>query len=116
MRSDPKTSVALYSVSTDVDGAKIVRQTGVRAHKAIAGMLETSSQSLARDPQMVANILQGAMAGVSRKLLESASPEKQFEVFRQELIFFVCAYLEACLVRPQTQPSSHRRTTAFKIA
>jgi AcrR family transcriptional regulator len=36
-----KTSVALYSVSSDVDGAKIVQQTGVRTNKAIVRMLET---------------------------------------------------------------------------
>ena len=116
MRNDPKTSVALYSVSADVDGARIVRQMGVRTSKAIVGMLKTSCEPLARDPQIVATMLQGAMAGISRRLLESASPEKQFEVFRQELIFFVCAYLEASSVRPQTQTSSHRRTATFKIA
>src|SRR3979411_267399 len=36
-----KTSVALYSVSSDVDGAKIVQQMGVRISKAIVGMLAT---------------------------------------------------------------------------
>src|ERR1700729_4133063 len=35
---DAKTSVALYSVSSDVDGAKIVQQMGVRSNKAIVGM------------------------------------------------------------------------------
>lgn len=116
MRNDPKTSVALYSVSTDVDGARIVRQVGVRTSKAIVGMLKTSCEPLARDPQLVATMLQGAMAGISRRLLESASPERQFEGFRQELIFFVCSYLEACSARPRTKPSSSKRAGAFTIA
>lgn len=98
---DVKTSVALYSVSSDVDGAKIVQQMGVRSNKAIVGMLSTARQPLTKDPQLVASMLQSAMVGVSRRLLESASSEKQFETLRQELIFFVCAYLEACSSRPK---------------
>jgi AcrR family transcriptional regulator len=91
-----KTSVALYSVSSDVDGAKVVQQMGVRTTRAIVGMLASARQPLAKDPQLVTAMLQGAMAGVSRRLLESGAPEKQFDTFRHELIILVCAYLEAC--------------------
>jgi AcrR family transcriptional regulator len=96
---DAKASAALYSVSSDVDGAKIVQQVGVRTNKAIVEMLSTARETMTKDPQLVASMLQGAMVGVSRRLLESGSPEKQFDALRQELIFFVCAYLEACSVR-----------------
>jgi AcrR family transcriptional regulator len=95
---DAKTSVALYSVSSDVDGAKIVQQRGMHTNKAVVGMLATSCEPLTKDPQLVASMMQSAMAGVSRRLLESGAPEKQFDALRQELIFFVCAYLEACSV------------------
>jgi AcrR family transcriptional regulator len=97
---DPKTSVALYSVSSDVDGAKMARQMAMRSHKAIAGMLATASQPLSKDPQLVASMLADAMAGVSRRLLESGAPEKHFDALRQELIFFACAYLDACSAPP----------------
>ena len=90
-------SVALYSVSSDVDGAKIVRQMGVRCNKAIVGMLATTREPLTRDLQLVASMLQDALAGVSRRLLESSAPAKQFDTLQQELIFFACAYLEACV-------------------
>jgi AcrR family transcriptional regulator len=90
-----KTSVALYSVSSDVDGAKIVQRTSVQSNKAIVGMLATACEPLTKDPQLVASILQGAMAGVSRRLLESDAPEKQFEAMRQELVFLASAYLRA---------------------
>ena len=93
---DGKTSVAFYSVSSDVDGIKIVQRVGARSNKAIVAMLNSASEPLARDPQLVASMLQGAMAGVSRRLLESPAPEKQFEPLLQELVFFVSAYLEAC--------------------
>jgi len=34
------------------------------------------------------------MAGIIRRLLESAAPEKQFQVLQDELILFASAYLE----------------------
>jgi AcrR family transcriptional regulator len=95
-----KTSVALYSVSSDVDGAKIAKQKGARSHRAIVGMLSTSCEPLTKDPQLVASMLVAAMTGVSRRLLESDEPEKQFEGLRQELVFFACAYMDACSPRP----------------
>ena len=104
-----KTSVALYSVSSDVDGAKIVQQMGTRINHAILRMLATSSESLTTDPQLVASILQGMMAGVSRKILESSAPEKQFEVLRRELIVAACAYLDACSIRDLRQDAVARR-------
>jgi AcrR family transcriptional regulator len=95
---DVKTSAALYSVSSDVDGARIVQQTGMRSDKAIVAMLATTSDPLNRDPQLVATMLQATMVGVSRRLLESAAPEKHFDAARQELLFLVRAYLKACTV------------------
>jgi len=102
---DAKTSVALYSVSSDVDAAKIVQQTGVRSNRAIVGMLATACEPLTKDPQLVASMLQGAMVGVSRRLLESGAPEKHLDTLRQELIFLACAYLNAC--------STHSRDTRW---
>ena len=99
---DAKTSVALYSVSSDVDGARIVQQMGIRSNKTIVGMLATSREPLT-DPQLVATMLQGAMAGVGRRILESDAPEKQLEALGRELIFVVCAYLDACSARVSVQ-------------
>src|SRR5882724_5567243 len=48
-----KTSVALYSVSSDVDGAKIVQQMAVRFNEAIVRMLGTARDPLTTDPQLV---------------------------------------------------------------
>jgi AcrR family transcriptional regulator len=94
-----KTSAALYSVSSDVDGAAVVQQMGMLSNKAIVAMLRTSSEPLATDPQLVAEMLQGAMAGISRRLLESSAPEKLVDGFRHELIALACAYLDASSVR-----------------
>ena len=99
MRSG-KASAAMYSVSSDVDGAKIARQIGLHSGKAIATMLESTCDPLPTDPQLVAAMLTSAMAGVSRRLLESPAPEKHFEPLKQELIFLARAYLRACSARP----------------
>jgi hypothetical protein len=100
---DAKTSVALYSVSSDVDGAKIVQQMGVRSNKAVVRMLMTAFEPLTTDPQLIASMLQGMMVGVSRRMLESGSPEEQLDTLRQELIFVACAYLDACCTRVSVQ-------------
>jgi AcrR family transcriptional regulator len=97
---DVKTSVALYSVSSDVDGTRIVRQMSIRSNKTITHVLTTSSEQLATDPELVATMIQASMVGVSRRLLESPSPEKHLDVLLQELIFMACTYLDACSLRP----------------
>ena len=96
---DAKTSAALYAVSSDVDGAKIVQEMAIKSNKAVVGMLKTARERLTADPQLVASMLQGVMVGVSRRLLESTAPEKQFDVLRQEMVFLACAYLNACSAR-----------------
>jgi hypothetical protein len=98
-----KTSVALYSVSSDVDGAKISQQMRTRSNKAIAQMLATASEPLTTDPQLVASMLQGAMVGVSQRMLESGAPQEQLDTVRRELIFVACAYLDARSARPSVQ-------------
>jgi AcrR family transcriptional regulator len=104
--TDAKTSIALYSVSSDVDGAKIAQQMGVRSNEAIARMLATASEPLTTDLQLVASMLQGAMFGVSRRMLESGAAEKQFDSLREELIFFACSYVDACSVRRSHRDAS----------
>jgi hypothetical protein len=96
---DTKASVALYAVSSDIDGAKLAQEMGVRANRAVVAMLMTAKEQMAADPQLVASMLQGVMAGVSRRLLESAAPEEQFDVLQQEMIFLARAYLKACSTR-----------------
>ncbi len=112
--TDAKTSVALYSVSSDVDGARIVQQMGIRSNKAIVRMLESASNPLTTDPQLVASMLQGAMVGVSRRMLESDAPEEQLDVLRRELIFVACAYLDACSARLPVQ-DDHALNQGTKI-
>lgn len=93
---DARASVAFYSVSADVDGAAISRQTGVKMNRALVAMLASASDELATDPALVAAMLQATLVGVSRRLLESASPESEHEQMRDESVFMVRSYLSAC--------------------
>jgi hypothetical protein len=36
------------------------------------------------------------MTGMSQRILTSSAPEKELGILREELIFLVSAYLEAC--------------------
>lgn len=92
---DLKTSIALYSVSSDVDGLRIAKEVGARVNKAVVSMLASAPQPLGKDSQLVASVIQGAMAGVSRRLLESTSPEKQYKPLSEELVLMMRAYLVA---------------------
>jgi AcrR family transcriptional regulator len=107
-----KTSVALYTVSDDVDGARIVQQMGSRSNKAMVDLLKSAREPLTTDARVVASMLQGAMFGVSRRMLESGAPEKQFAVLRQELIVLARAYLKACSARSARPLPLHRAALA----
>jgi AcrR family transcriptional regulator len=96
---DAKTSAALYAVGSDVDGAKIAKAMEVRVRNAIVGMLTTSPDGLIKDPLVVATMLQGAIGGVKRRLLESGARESEMNEVRKELIFLASSYLEACSTR-----------------
>src|ERR1700742_1333178 len=91
---DVKTSVALYSVSSSVDGVKILKRTNMQSNHAIAAMF-ASAPHPPPDPELAATMLQGALAGVSRRLLESPAPEKQLPSIRGEMIRMATAYLNA---------------------
>jgi hypothetical protein len=99
---DAKTSIAPYSVSSDVDGAKIVQQMGIRFNEAVR-LLKSSREPVASDAQLVAIILHGMMVGVSRRMLESGAPEKEGDALRRELIIVACAYLDVCSARVSVQ-------------
>jgi hypothetical protein len=68
-------------------------------------MLESACDALTTDPQLVASMLQGMMVGVSRRMLESGSAEKQLDTLGRELIFAARAYLDACSSRVPLHPA-----------
>ena len=96
---DVKSSAAMYAVASDLDGAKLARLKQERSHRALTGMLRTAPEALETEPALMATMLQGVMVGVSRRLLESPSPERQVAGLLEELVFLARAYVAACCVR-----------------
>lgn len=89
------TSIALYRISDDVEGAAIARQLGRQSIEAIAEMLRSSSERLLTDADTAATLLLGIMAGISRPMLESENPRAARLSLEDELRVTVVAYLEA---------------------
>lgn len=95
-----RASAALYSVSSDADGAAISKAASERARRAVAGVFGTAKEGLTKDPEVVATVFLAALNGVSRRVLEAKSPEREVGLLRGELMVLVHAYLSTCFQRP----------------
>ncbi len=91
-----KTSAALYAVSSDVEGLAIVRAVSARSLRSIASLFATAKEGLTKDPEIVASVVTAALNGISRKVLESKSPEREMDILRDELLVLVHSYLRTC--------------------
>lgn len=98
--SDMKASAALYAVSSDLDGTAILKASSARACRAVADLFASAKEGLTKDPELVAVVVLAAFNGISRRLLETKSPEHQLEPLRDELVVLVHAYLQTCTVSP----------------
>jgi AcrR family transcriptional regulator len=90
-----RTSAALYAISADVDGVRISREMGRRICDAICAMLATAPAPLTTEPMRLAELLQGAMTGIARRLIESPAPHRLHDSYRAEMIRLASAYLAA---------------------
>lgn len=87
-------SKAMYGVSEDVDGRRIVLAMSERGNQAISKMLKTAKERV-RDPETVAMVMQATMAGVSRRMLDGEVTRAQVEALKGELAVVVEAYVKA---------------------
>ena len=94
---DPKKSRALYAVSSDVEGSKVAAGAVARVNNAIVELLRSAPEVLATELRLMATVLQSAIAGVKRQLLESDTPEADFKVMQRELVLVVRNYVRACV-------------------
>jgi AcrR family transcriptional regulator len=92
-----KASAALYSVSSDIDGAAIAKAASQRARRAVVDLFATAREPLTKDPEVIATVVLSAFNGIARSLLESKSPESQLQPLRDELIVLIRAYLRTCI-------------------
>lgn len=91
---DPKGALALYSVSSDIDGLRLTEDIRLRGERAFEKALRTSSQTLAIDAGLAAFTLQSTMIGISRRILEARIPAREHEALREQMIAMLCAYVE----------------------
>jgi AcrR family transcriptional regulator len=92
---EPRVSLALYAVSSDVDGIRILEELRERTEKALTSVLATAPERLTIDLELAAFMLQGAMTGVSRRMLEARMAVREHEKLRDELAAMLCAYVAA---------------------
>jgi AcrR family transcriptional regulator len=90
---DVETSRALYFVSDDLEAVKIARENALRNVEAVAGMLLSAKDGLRGDARAVSMTVLAAMAGVSRRMLESMG---EMTEMGRELERMVRAYLVSC--------------------
>jgi len=88
-------SLTLYRIHDDLEGAAIVQTMCRQSTETIAAMLRSSSEKLATDADAAASMLFGAMAGASRRTLESEDPNKARLTLERELRVMIAAYFEA---------------------
>lgn len=92
-----KESAALYSVSSDLDGLAIAKAAAARGRRVVAELFATASEGLTKDPEIVSTMVMAALNGVSRRLLEAKSPERELAPLREELLVLVHGYLLTCI-------------------
>lgn len=94
---DVKTSAALYAVSSDIEGLAIVKATTTETLQSVAALIASAQEPLAKAPAVIASVVLAALNGISRRILESPSPEQAMESLRGELIALVHGYLSTCV-------------------
>jgi AcrR family transcriptional regulator len=95
-----RASVALYAVSSDIEGAAISKAVGTRSLHAAAALFATAKEGLSKDPEIVASVVLSALHGIARRVLEARSPEQELKPLRTELLVMVEAYLSTCTMAP----------------
>ncbi len=94
----PRESVALYEVSSDVEGMRISQELGEALRIELEVLLATAPEPI-RDVRLASGMLLGAIGGVSRRLVESADPERLLPEFQRELEAMMRAYAASALIR-----------------
>lgn len=90
-------SVALYRISSTVDGESLVAKLTNRAQKAVVTMLRSLGLSPSADVEFAALMFLSIMAGVTRSLLEAGAPPEMVRSLRNHLVILGDAYLRYAL-------------------
>ncbi len=92
---EPRIALALYSVSSDVDGLGITEDLRLRNEAAFAKALRSAPEKIRVPLSVAAFTMQSTMIGISRRILESRVPAREHEALRQQMVTMLCAYAES---------------------
>jgi AcrR family transcriptional regulator len=92
-------SVALYRVSADLGGPRLLKRVNLRSRKAVEAMLETASDIKSPPDKLAVEIMLSAMAGAMRSLLEASPSPANVRKAREQLVLLCQAYMAAATAR-----------------
>jgi AcrR family transcriptional regulator len=95
--NDVNNSASLYAIASDVDGIRIARNVGNRAHRNVTALFSTATERLTCDPELLATMVLSCITGVTRRLLEDKPTQKLLPAIREQLLNMVHAYLRTCI-------------------
>jgi len=96
---EPHVALALYSVSSDVDGLGITEDLRLRNESAFERLLLSAPEKLRVGSSLAAFTMQSTMIGISRRILESKIPTREHNAMREQMVAMLCAYAESVTVR-----------------
>lgn len=102
--SDRETSVALYSVITELDVPDLFVKFSHRLIKAIETMLSSAADMEFSDVKLVTNMVYTAMTGVTRTIFEQHAGPAQIRKLHLELLVMCQSYVRAVGIARQAQP------------
>jgi AcrR family transcriptional regulator len=97
---NPKGSLALYAVSSDVDGIRATEDLRQRSTRALIDAIEHAPEQLIVSSHIAAFMLQGALTGLSRRILEAKLTPHEYTPLIAELTTMLCAYIGAKTAKP----------------
>lgn len=92
---DPRGSLALYAVGSDIDAIRATEPLRVRSTQALVAAIEAAPEHYRADAEAMAFVLQGALTGLSRRILEARLTPRTYEPLITELTTMLCAYVAA---------------------
>ncbi|WP_233581565.1 TetR/AcrR family transcriptional regulator [Acidipila sp. EB88] len=92
---DAASSLALYAVSSDVDGLRIAEELRLRSGAALAEALESAPERLSVPTKEAVFAIQAALSGMSRTLLETRMPVRDHATVQRNLVVMLCSYIQA---------------------
>ena len=95
----PDVSMALYAVSSELNGVEVMRRVGRNGRLAMATMLASAPDARFDDVEFTTFMLYAVMAGATRAVLEGGAVPRMVRSLRKELVVVCKAYLAAASVQ-----------------